>query len=543
MSRLLVIAAVVAHFHCAYGIQRLDGEKLSGFTGRPHVSAPQQYPSERTHGRQLNSATAFQPIRIKVETVSLDGLTDSMQTWLQDTLVSSAVATLQQALSVVPVSGALLADRQCTSTWQVADSTCASADAPTCGILSDGNEQTIPDSMLRGLRTCSTCFSNTAAQTCMESAGSTCSTSASGAGAANTDFLLYVSSVNTAACSGGTLAYAWQCIRDQYDRPVVGYANFCPSAVSSASSAWDKQYATAVHEILHALGFASDSWALFRYADGTPRTPRDSSGLPAQVSATCTDGTTQTIRAPSSNTLAVATVNGIVTNTLVTPRVVSVARDIFGCATLSGGRLENQPTSSGSCYGSHWEQRYFMNEMMASTSSHHAAFSPMTLAAMEDSGWYKANYSVATGLIWGRNRGCGFVTGECVDGGTAADGFCHVESETGCTPDHRAKGYCNLRSDLTSIPSQFQHFDGETNKGGQLEVADYCPYVMAYSNGDCSIASNAMSTDYGETYGEASSMCFQNTLVQSGFVASAANYGCYETRCQGGVLEVKVSNM
>ena len=92
-----MIAAVVAHFHCAYGIQRLDGEKLSGFTGRPHVSAPQQYPSERTHGRQLNSATAFQPIRIKVETVSLDGLTDSMQTWLQDTLVSSAVATLQQA--------------------------------------------------------------------------------------------------------------------------------------------------------------------------------------------------------------------------------------------------------------------------------------------------------------------------------------------------------------------------------------------------------------------------------------------------------------
>ena len=238
-----------------------------------------------------------------------------------------------------------------------------------------------------------------------------------------------------------------------------------------------------------------------------------------------------------SNTLAVATVNGIVTNTPVTPRVVRRPRHLW-LRDLSGGRLENQPTSSGSCYGSHWEQRYFMNEMIVHLESPCGVLA-MTLAAMEDSGWYKANYSVATGS----GGAIAAVASSPANASMAArrpTAFVTLRANWLHT-DHRER-LLQLEERLTSIPSQFQHFDGETNKGGQLEVADYCPYVMAYSNGDCSIASNAMSTDYGETYGEASSMCFQNTLVQSGFVASADNYGCYETRCQGGVLEVKVSN-
>jgi hypothetical protein len=33
-----------------------------------------------------------------------------------------------------------------------------------------------------------------------------------------------------------------------------------------------------------------------------------------------------------------------------------------------------------------------MYELMASTSAHHAVYSALTLAALEDSGWYRANY-------------------------------------------------------------------------------------------------------------------------------------------------------
>lgn len=116
-------------------------------------------------------------------------------------------------------------------------------------------------------------------------------------------------------------------------------------------------------------------------------------------------------------------------------QVRSVARDIFGCESLSGAELENQPTSSGSCWGSHWEQRAFAHDFMAATTTHVARFSALTLAAFEDSGWYKANYSVAQPLLWGRRQGCSFLTDKCVENGvplaTPNPTFCVTEGADG----------------------------------------------------------------------------------------------------------------
>merc|ERR1712216_863728 len=50
---------------------------------------------------------------------------------------------------------------------------------------------------------------------------------------------------------------------------------------------------------------------------------------------------------------------------LVTPKVLEKVREHFNCPTLNGAELENQPTSSCTIVGSHWEQRIFMNEVMA----------------------------------------------------------------------------------------------------------------------------------------------------------------------------------
>ena len=77
----------------------------------------------------------------------------------------------------------------------------------------------------------------------------------------------------------------------------------------------------------------------------------------------------------------------MIVNRMITPKVVAVARDLLGCSTLVGPELENQPTTSGSCFGSHWEQRLYPQEMMASTASHNSFMSALTLAALEDSGW------------------------------------------------------------------------------------------------------------------------------------------------------------
>ena len=69
--------------------------------------------------------------------------------------------------------------------------------------------------------------------------------------------------------------------RSQWDRPTLGFVNFCPGSLSAAAAEWESQLTTAMHETLHALGFVSASWAYFREDDGTtPRTPRDESGEP-----------------------------------------------------------------------------------------------------------------------------------------------------------------------------------------------------------------------------------------------------------------------
>ena len=41
--------------------------------------------------------------------------------------------------------------------------------------------------------------------------------------------------------------------------------------------------------------------------------------------------------------------------------------------------------------------------------------SRLSLALMEDTGWYRANYSMAQPLKWGAGLGCDFVKKSCAD--------------------------------------------------------------------------------------------------------------------------------
>ena len=324
------------------------------------VIAPQAY-SPRG-GRSLSTSTSVAPLRIDVRVGSIDALSSSDQSFLMDQLIPAATSWTTRALAVQPVSGMLRAARFCSSSFS--SGTCYSEGSPpTCGVSASGGYLEIPASLLSSLDTCSSCLTN---GDC-----SGCSTAPAGAGVA-ADFVLILSAVTTTNCAegGGTLAYAGTCQRDQNDRPIFGYANFCPGSLSAAAAEWDTQLSTAIHELVHALGFSRSSWPLFRDGDGNPRTARGSDGLPPYVDTTCVDGVTRSIRKPSSDTIAIGTERGLTVNRMVTPRVAAVARDIFGCDSLIGAELENQPTSGSACYGSHWEQRLYMNELMAPVDSH-----------------------------------------------------------------------------------------------------------------------------------------------------------------------------
>jgi len=50
---------------------------------------------------------------------------------------------------------------------------------------------------------------------------------------------------------------------------------------------------------------------------------------------------------------------------------------------------------------------------MTGTHTQNPVYSRMTLALMEDTGWYKANYSMAQPLSWGKALGCDFARKSC----------------------------------------------------------------------------------------------------------------------------------
>ena len=194
-------------------------------------------------------------------------------------------------------------------------------------------------------------------------------------------YVLFVTVQPTDVCAtSGSVAQGTTCVRDQFDRPLVGHVNVCRSALEDASASTATLSNIFTHELVHALGFSAASWPLLRMRDGvTPRTPREVDGLPPSVPTVCADGTVQSLLAISNGTLrhsdTAADAPGVHVHTLVTPRLASVARDLLGCGGLDGVPLENQPatvvsTGRAACVGSHFEQRVFLHEMMASYTLH-----------------------------------------------------------------------------------------------------------------------------------------------------------------------------
>lgn len=108
-----------------------------------------------------------------------------------------------------------------------------------------------------------------------------------------------------------------------------------------------------------------------------------------------------------------------------------------------------------------------MNEIMTGSVDTRSVVSKMTLALLEDSGWYKANYSMADRLDWGRNQGTEFVTSPCNLWKGAY--HCNTTQFSGCTYNREAEGYCPILSYSGDLPQWARYFP-QANKGVVLFV-------------------------------------------------------------------------
>ena len=107
------------------------------------------------------------------------------------------------------------------------------------------------------------------------------------------------------------------------------------------------------------------------------------------------------------------------------PKVLEQAKKYFGCDNLPypGVPLENQG-GEGSAR-SHWEGRYMYGDYMNMEISSDTAISDITLALLEDTGFYKVNYFSGGLFKFGKNKGCEFFTKKCIENDKANFGeFC-----------------------------------------------------------------------------------------------------------------------
>eukprot|EP00878_Enallax_costatus_P012088 GHUV01012620.1.p1 GENE.GHUV01012620.1~~GHUV01012620.1.p1 ORF type:complete len:518 (+),score=57.56 GHUV01012620.1:562-2115(+) len=231
-------------------------------------------------------------------------------------------------------------------------------------------------------------------------------------GVNDTDTLLAVTTSRN--CTSKMFAWASSCDWDLVtNRPTLGTLVVCPGFFNQTEG---EQLATMLHEVIHALGFSS-SWFEYWYDQDTGEPYKQVFELAAGVNE------------PAY---------------LVTPRAKAYAQEYFGCPSLPGAPLDAASMS-------HWNHRGIALDLMIPhvvDTLQPSRLTPFTLKALEDTGWYVANYAVAEEPEHGRGAGCSFLLDSCA-AYKASDLYsnyvCAPEEYNldACTPDFRGIAYCD----------------------------------------------------------------------------------------------------
>ncbi|XP_033711609.2 leishmanolysin-like peptidase isoform X4 [Tursiops truncatus] len=192
--------------------------------------------------------------------------------------------------------------------------------------------------------------------------------------------------------------------------------------------------------------------------------------------------------------------------------------------------------------------------------------------------WYKANYSMAEKLDWGRGLGCDFVRRSCkfwIDQQRQKrqmlSPYCNTlrsnPLQLTCRQDQRAVAVCNLQKFPKPLPQEYQYFDELSGVpaedlpyyGGSVEIADYCPFSQEFSwhlsgeyqrSSDCRVLENQpdLFKNYGaEKYGPHSVCLIQKSAFVMEKCERKLSYpdwgsGCYQVSCSPQGLKVWVQD-
>ena len=334
------------------------------------------------------------------------------------------------------------------------------------------------------------------------------------------------------------------------NRPLVGLL-----VISTEKSFFNKRRVTEyfseviLHELTHALGFLYD---MFQYFPN---------GLDA--------------------TLNISTVRGYQRTHIKTKKVVETAKKYFNCDNIIGIELEDQ--GMGGSALSHWDQRILLGDYMGAVIyQEEMVVSEFTLALLEDSGFYKANYYTGGLMRFGKNKGCDFIQNNCLNSNFITpfpnEFFDSSEAYTpSCSAGRQSRTYSILNT--YSYPDSKYPYNFINNNNfyysGAIYTADYCfthgqridETDNGYFTGNCKYGigtygnnifyinpstkkyekghpNSEFPEELGEIYSD-TSFCILSSLTPSGkyeLYSSVAHSMCYQIFCSSLSLTIKINN-
>ncbi|GAM17225.1 hypothetical protein SAMD00019534_004000 [Acytostelium subglobosum LB1] len=328
-----------------------------------------------------------------------------------------------------------------------------------------------------------------------------------------------------------------------FGRPLAGSINLSPMYMNSLMSVpgkygFQKAVQSTVHELIHVLGFTQNLYTSFLDKNGVPHVD------PIVVEKQTDTG-----------------INGQPIERfytkMKTPHLVNATQRHFNCPSCDGLEMENKGAkfSDQMAKCSHWDSRTAYSELMNPTqSSPIMTLSVLTLAFLQDMGWYVVDMRMAQEFHWGENEGCQFLNGRCENwkDGKEKGYFCdNRRAPPQCTADLRGIGNCNImqmKVNLSDISPYYVHYPNPYLGGPN--VTDYCAFI------EMNIARiGSLCTDHHSIY----SRCFMvnttlspstgNSTVNGTSVNSMDNFRnetsqvaprCYETKCEGEALFVRL---
>merc|ERR1740139_1423974 len=169
------------------------------------------------------------------------------------------------------------------------------------------------------------------------------------------------------------------------------------------------------------------------------------------------------------------------------PKTLALAREYRNCATLEGVPLQ----SKNGRVGGHFNEDDLGDELMTPFAANNGGrASGVTISLLEDTKWYKGDYTRAEHFTFGKGAGCGGIA----DKTCTSPAICNINATGIITSDFKGQGYC--RADKNGCASETKYSNRDCSNGKEWS-SSYKTYGFGPTyGGNCAVVKAKLKFKY-----------------------------------------------